>query len=490
MKDAAAERAVLAGIFSGGYDSYIDVVDILSPECFQSDNNSAYFKILSKGLQEPDSKVDIPTFFSIAKSLNLDRIFEDLEEQKYLRALSITPVEKSNIRKLSTKLLKLTKISEFSRVLHGASASLNNFTGDETVGEILSVGESAIYDFISSFDKNSESVQHISKDLNEYVQYLIENPNPVIGISSGLPLYDEAIGGGFQRSSVNVIGARPKVGKTMLADNIALHVAGKMGVPVLNLDTEMSAKEHWNRMLANLSGVEINKIKTGNFISDVFKKNAVLKAADTLNSIPYHYASIAGQPFEETLGLMRRWIYKEVGFEADGKQVKPCLIIFDYVKLMSEAGISKNVSEFQALGFLMTNLHNFAVKYSLPILAFIQLNRDGIDREDTDVASGSDRIIWLCSNFSIYKFKSPDEIAAESYSDSDQNYNLKLVPIVSRHGGGLEKGDYINVNGQYRYGRITEGPLRSDVLRSATRPRSAQKPQSDDDRPVINFGKD
>lgn len=489
MIDAAAERAVLAGIFSGGHDTYVDVADILTPECFQCDNNSAYFKILVKGLQEPDSKVDIPTFFSLAKGLNLENLFENIEEQKYLRALSITPVEKTNIRKLSVKLLKLQKIKEFSRVLGGASNDLGKLTGDESIGDILSIGEGAVFDFVSSFGQHNDSVQHISKDLNEYVQYLIDNPNQSSGLSSGMPIYDEAIGGGFQKGSVNIIGARPKVGKTMLADNIALHVAGKLGVPVLNLDTEMSAKEHWNRMLANISAVEINKIKNGEFSTDITKKNAVLKASKELGAMPYHYVSIAGQPFEETLGLMRRWLYKSVGFEADGKQAKPCLVIFDYIKLMSDASISKNVSEFQALGFLMTNLHNFAIKYSLPVLAFIQLNRDGIDREDTDVASGSDRIIWLCTNFSIYKFKSPDEIAAESDSDHGHNYNLKLVPVVTRHGAGLEKGDYINVYGHYKYGRITEGPLRSDIIRDGgTRPRATKKQKPAGDDKTINFG--
>ena len=101
----------------------------------------------------------------------------------------------------------------------------------------------------------------------------------------------------------------------------------------------------------------------------------------------------------------------------------------------------------------MTSLHNFAIRYEVPILAFIQLNRDGITKESTDTASGSDRIIWLCSNFSIYKAKSDEEIA----KDGPENGNRKLVPLIARHGQGLQDKDYINVNMIGKYGKLTEG---------------------------------
>jgi hypothetical protein len=149
---------------------------------------------------------------------------------------------------------------------------------------------------------------------------------------------------------------------------------------------------------------------------------------------------------------------------------------------MDDRSITKNVSEFQALGFLMTNLHNFAVKYQVPVLAFVQLNRDGINAEDTSTASGSDRIIWLCSNFSIYKWKSQEEMAEEGVGADGVRYNLKLIPVVTRQGKGIESGDYINVQGQYEFGRLREGPTRNGVLR--TRPgrsgfdgSTAQSPQ-------------
>jgi replicative DNA helicase len=463
--DPAAERAVLAALYRGGHESWVEISDVLSPDCFSCGNNSIYYRVLEKMLADPGSKADVPSFLSTASILGFPDLMKNQEEQKYLRALTVTAVDPSNLRKQAARLVKLKKASEFAEVLGKAADELRKVTGEETLGEILGMGEEAVFNFVGTLGNQNDALSHIGKDLDEYLDYLANNPSDMMGVSSGLDTYDQAIGGGFQRGTVNVIGARPKVGKTQLADNIALHVAGKLGIPVLNLDTEMSAKEHWHRMIANLSNVTVDRIKSGKFAADPEESRRVYEAKEAIKKMPYHYASIAGQPFEETVGIMRRWLYRQVEFDQSG-QSNPCLVVFDYVKLMDDRSITKNVSEFQALGFLMTNLHNFAVKYQIPVLAFVQLNRDGINAEDTSTASGSDRIIWLCSNFSIYKWKSQEEMAEEGSGPDGVRYNLKLIPVVTRHGKGVDSGDYINVQGQYEFGRIREGPTRNGFLRT------------------------
>jgi hypothetical protein len=108
---------------------------------------------------------------------------------------------------------------------------------------------------------------------------------------------------------------------------------------------------------------------------------------------------------------------------------------------------------------MMTQLHNLATQYEIPIVAFVQLNRDGITKESTDTASGSDRIIWLCSNFTIFKRKSDEEIA----EDGPTNGNRKLVPIISRHGGGLDDNDYINCHMKGWCAKIAEGKTKLEL---------------------------
>jgi hypothetical protein len=126
--------------------------------------------------------------------------------------------------------------------------------------------------------------------------------------------------------------------------------------------------------------------------------------------------------------------------------------------------LSKQLSEYQVLGFMMTALHNFANRYGVPFLLLVQLNRDGIDSEDTDAVSGSDRIGWLCSNLSILKWQSEDERAEQT--GSCFRYTHKLFVVVARHGPGTPRGEFIHMRAEYQYGRLTEGPLRSELTTS------------------------
>jgi hypothetical protein len=179
-----------------------------------------------------------------------------------------------------------------------------------------------------------------------------------------------------------------------------------------------------------------------------------------LADVPYEVRSIAGQPFEDTLALMRRWVQRRVGLGPDGR-ARPCLIVFDYVKLMDASSLSKQLQEFQALGFMMTGLHNFAVRYHLPVLAMCQLNRDGIGGEDTNAVGGSDRLLHLASNLVYHKPQSDEEIADQQ--GRPDKYNFKWVVLKKRHGPGLKRGDYINVRADLGVGRIEEGPTRYEA---------------------------
>jgi replicative DNA helicase len=251
-------------------------------------------------------------------------------------------------------------------------------------------------------------------------------------------------------------------GKSMLSVNIGLHISKELGIPVLYLDTEMSKEDHWSRMLSNLcqTKVTINDLEAGKYASNKLYKQSVRQAADILKKLPLDYLNVSGKPFEEIISIMRRWVTKNVGFDETGKR-KDCVIIFDYMKMMSGEGLNDSLKEYQVLGFMMTALHNFAVRYDMPIVSFIQLNRDGIDKESTDVIAGSDRVLWLVTNFTVYKAKTAEEIA----DTGPQHGNRKLVPISARHGEGLEPGDYINVMFTGQFGRITEGETKLNLQR-------------------------
>ncbi len=330
-------------------------------------------------------------------------------------------------------------------------------TGEQSLSQILGIAEDAIFDF-SSLMNDKEETEQLGNGLGDLLKYLEENPVDCVGTSTGYKKLDQSIGGGL-RTGVTVCGARIKQGKSFLGDNIGRYIAENI-CPVLNVDTEMLKKDHQIRTTALVSKVPINDIESGKFGADPYKREQVYKAEKLLSSIPYYHKCISGVPFEEQLGIMRRWLAKEVGLKPDGT-AKPCVIIYDYIKLMTDESISNNIAEYQAIGFMMTSLHNFANRYNVPILAFVQLNRDGANKESAEVAAQSDRILWLCINFIIWKSKSAEEIA----QDGPENGNKKMVTVVSRYGEGTDPNDYINYNFKGWCGQITEGKLASELQR-------------------------
>jgi hypothetical protein len=268
------------------------------------------------------------------------------------------------------------------------------------------------------------------------------------------------VGGGLRRKCVDLVSARPGIGKSVFADNVALHNA-RRGIPVLMLDTEMCKEDHLNRIVSNISGVPIEEVATGKFSEDDEKLIRVKKAMEEIRDIPYTYVSVSGAPFESIINIIKRWVIQDVGQDEYGR-TNDCLVVYDYLKLMSSGSITHNIQEYQALGFQITNLHNLAVKFDFPCLSFVQLNRDGITKESTDAVSGSDRLIWLCTSFSIFKLKSAEELAEDGPSAG----NRKLVTLKARHGAGLLDGNYINMNMVGSHAQLYELRTRDEIRSS------------------------
>lgn len=457
--DLAAERAILSSLFTYGNEAYIEISDIINAKTLTLESNQIIYKIAEDIISKnPEAIIDLPTILSTAHSLGFKDFFDKREEAQHLRAVMNFPVEKTSIRKLAAKIKKLEIARIFSKTLGNVQKSVSEITGDEPVNHILGLVENPIFDLSQALNiEHQDGPKLLFKNLKQKMEYLMDNPVKQMGLSTGYELYDHAIGGGLRDGSVNVICARLKAGKSSFADNVALYQIFN-DIETLMLDTEMNEDEHYPRILANMTGLEINYIATGQCGAVKAHREAVLKATDLLESKPYHYLNISGQPFEDTVAEMRRWFHK-VG------QKKKKLIILDYLKLMSTDPMKgTDMKEHQILGFMATALVNFAQKYKVPVLTFVQLNRDGINAEDTSTISGSDRIGWFASNLTILKRQSDDEISEQH--GSKVIYNTKLVPLVSRHGGGLDSDDYINYKFDKHICKFTEGPTKTGLLKN------------------------
>lgn len=459
LTDPSAERAVLAGICEYGSDMYLDICDMVKPNSFAIDSNKVIFRCLEHLVKKDDNvAVDLPSIFSAASEIGVSNVLEKRDEAKHLNSILQLHVDRKNVRRFAAKIRKLEVTRLMHKQLGVAQDKLLEIQGTEPVAHILGIAEETVFDFSSLLSENESNPIKLAHNIEEYLDYLAENPVDQLGFASGFPKWDKAIGGGLRKGTLNVFGARPKTGKTLLADNIGHHVAKELNIPVLNLDTEMLIQDHQHRTLALSTGVAINDIETGKFSLRPDARESVYEAGRKLKEYPLYYKSIAGMPFEDQLSLMRRWVQREVGLHPDGT-AKDCVIVYDYLKLMDAQGVSSDMKEYQLLGFMMTALHNFAVRYRIPFVMFLQLNRDGITKESTDAASGSDRIIWLCSNFTIFKFKSDEEIA----EDGPEAGNRKLVVAVTRHGGGLDYQDYINCHMKGWCAQISEGDTKFEI---------------------------
>ena len=437
LMDLGAERAVLAGIFSYGLESYVEVCDIIDSDSFSHKNNQVIFKCIEKIIKD-GAEIDLPSLLSAAKKLDLQDIINSNQELEYINSLMEYPVKKDNVLYFAAQIKKFEFARKIKKLTNKIGRDIDDINGDESIDEIINILENPITDFLREDDTGNKP-ERIGDGVEEYLEFLIENKCDQIGIPTGFARYDAAIGGGLRPGGVDLVSARPKVGKSVFGDNVAINVAAK-GIPVLMLDTEMSKEDHLNRIISNLSGVPINEVATGRFTDDDEKSIKVKQAIDHIKDIPYTYVTVAGAPFEQILNTIKRWIMQEVGQDENGK-TNQCVVVYDYLKLMTSGSITNNIQEYQALGFQITALHNLAVKYEFPCLSFVQLNRDGITKESTDAVSGSDRLIWLCTSFSIFKTKSAEELA----EDGPNAGNRKLVPIVSRHGPGMDDGNYINM---------------------------------------------
>lgn len=456
--DVEAERSVIGGVLQHGSDGWAEVADLITVNCFNDTKNQLLFVCCGHAIEGGAKELDLPTILRSANELSFDEFKQD-GYKKYAKSLTETHVKLSNIRKFAATLKKLHLYKELDRRIDDAKSALKKADGTAPISQVVSSVEQPILEFSTSLTE-TEELKKIGDGIHEHLSFLLQNKNTGTGISSGYPIYDRAIGGGFRRQSVSIICARPKTGKTMLVGNVSIH-NGRKGIPILIMDMEMSVRDHRNRMLSCLSRVELDEIENGRFDQNpVFMAN-VKRAAIELESLPVTFQSVSGMSTEQIISLMRRWLLKEVGRDKNGR-VKDCLIIYDYIRL-SDTSQLKNLQEHQAIGFLMSELHTFTQKYDVPILAFCQSNRDGIKDASTAAAALSDRIIWSCSNFSMYQRKTPEEMAEDG---GFKNGNRKLIPIISRHGKDWIDGDYINMKFEGEFSTITELNTKNDLRHS------------------------
>ena len=231
LADPSAERAVLSGICKYGEETYLDIADIVQETSFTIDSNSTIFKCLKEICEKQHhASIDIASIYSVAQELGLSDLLSDKDEVQHLRSILDFPVNKDNIRKFAAKIRKLQIARLLYTQLEEAKNKLSEVTGSESVSSIIGIAEDAVFDFTSLVNDNDNAPLCIGNDIDEYIKNLSLNQVDQVGIPTGFPVYDQSIGGGLRRGTVNIIAARPKTGKTLLADNMGVYIASNLQV--------------------------------------------------------------------------------------------------------------------------------------------------------------------------------------------------------------------------------------------------------------------
>lgn len=459
LNDFESEQALLSNIIKYGLDGYHDISTTgVSAETFSDENHKIIYHAIEHLFEEENlQKLDVPLIMGASRSLGYGEWCSELNIDEYIKTeIQSVHTEQHSGANYAKRLRKLQVANNILEAVEEIQNEVQDITGQEKLSDIFGIVEGKLSDLAGFLTDTSDDPVDVGSTIFDHVEYLKDNQIDQLGLPTGFPIYDKHIGGGLRKHAIHVVAARPKVGKSTFCKNVALNVA-KTGIPVLYLDTEMESEDQLNRLIASEARVSLSDIETGKFNDNSISRQNVDKATQTLIDCKLHHKNIAGMNLDSQLAVARKWILRDVGLDKDGL-ANDCLLVYDYIKIMDSQELSK-YQEYQALGFLMTALQNFAVKYDIPILTAAQLNRDGIERADTSAISASDRIAMYCSSISILKDKSEEEQSAQNHAWGNQ----KLYPVIARYGEPMGSDDYINILFEKSFNKMGEKGIRSEV---------------------------
>jgi replicative DNA helicase len=450
FRDEIAERALLA-ILLNEPASFLDVMDFIGPGDFSTKTHEITFKALVSLLDESSDNldgVDALTVLTKAENLGFKDIRTLTNDGEYIKSLFDYKVSKRNLSELVRKVKDLSNKRKLATAVNGVTGLL--YAEDKTSVEIMCEMEKLVQEAINESTTGTSEIQRLGDGFLDWANANADEPQQMMGISTDIPRYDQAIGGGLRRGSINLIAARPKCFKSGLGLNVAKNVSVDGNIPVLILDTELMKDYQMARLGACASGVPIDRLENGLWRSNRIIVEQVQNASTKIANAPLDHVYIGGWDIEEILSAMRYWLTKTVKRREDG-EFNDCVIVFDYIKLMNPKAV-KSMAEWQVLGFQMTALHDFVTRHNVPMLLFAQLNREG-------GIAAADRLIWFASSFSTLAHKEREEMQ----KDGPAAGNLKLTTHMTRYGPGMDEEDYLNLRVNFPLMQLREGKMRSEL---------------------------
>ncbi|MBI2042362.1 MAG: replicative DNA helicase [Candidatus Nealsonbacteria bacterium] len=349
-----AEQCLLGSLMLDK-NAIIKVVDFLQPRDFYKGTHQAIYAAIQK-LFERSDPVDL---LSVATKLREESQLEAIGGNAYLTDLINTVPTASN----APTYAKIVQRKRILRDLIAASYEIGvmGYKEDEDVDQLLDQAEKVVFGIAQhSLSQNFIPVKSTLAEAFERMDILSKQGGQIRGIPTGFADLDNMLAG-LQKSDLIILAARPSMGKSALAVDIARNIAIHQNLPVGIFSLEMSKDQIVDRLIAAQAGVDLWKLRTGKLSADDFQM--IQQGLGDLSEAPIYIDDGLTSNILQMRAMARR-LQAEKGLG---------LIIVDYLQLMEPR--NSNAGEVQQVTEISRSLKALARELNVPVLALSQLSR-------------------------------------------------------------------------------------------------------------------
>src|SRR3954469_6885302 len=357
-----AEQAVLGAIFLEPAALTL-ASEILIPEDFYRASHQKIFNVMLD-LNDQGKAVDLVT---VTEELAAAKLIEDIGGVSYLSDLSGSVPTAANIEYYARIVEEKSLLRRLIRT--ATNIASDGYSREDEVEALLSEAEKNIMEVAQR--KNAGAFHNIKDVLVRTYDNIEEMHNRVgdiTGISTGFAELDRMTAG-FQRNDLIIVGARPSVGKTAFALNIAANVATKTGENVAIFSLEMGAEQLVMRMLCSEGNIDAQRLRTGSLTDEDWGK--LIMAMGSLSNSGIFIDDTPGVRISEIRSKCRR-LKQEHGLG---------MILIDYLQLIQGNGRSGENRQ-QEVSEISRSLKALARELEVPVIALSQLSRGVEQRQD------------------------------------------------------------------------------------------------------------
>jgi replicative DNA helicase len=354
-----AEKALLGSIMMRGEVMH-DIVDIVSEQSFYSNQHRMVWSTLLE-LHTKGSPIDILT---ISARLKEKEQLEQVGGMAFLTEVINAVPSSTNASHYAEIVEKKHSMRELLRAAEQISSL--GYDEESELHELLEKAEKALYGVTNKTGSHKFiAMKDTLHEAWERLDHLHKSKDELRGVPSGFIELDSKLSG-FQKSDLIILAARPSMGKTSLALDIARKTAVNHKIPVAIFSLEMSSQQLVDRMLSAESQVDAWKIRTGHNLSVEQDFKSIGDAISRLSDAPIYIDDAPGNNILKMRAVARR-LKNEKGLG---------LIIVDYLQLMLPTSTKHNDNLVQQVTEISRSLKNLARELEVPVLALSQLSRE------------------------------------------------------------------------------------------------------------------